>query len=308
MGGEIGVASAEGQGSTFSVVLPLADGKAPPEVLQVALEPHSHRLRVLCAEDFPTNQIIIRMMLEDLGHQVDIADNGLLAVEACARTRYDLVLMDGRMPEMDGASATRLIRAGGPPEAPVQDRDLMIVALTANASEEDRIRYLGSGMDDFLTKPIEESALHCQLSRAIARQRQRGIPMTPMGELARPPTTLELDAMFGVSTGPAAVPAAVSTRAALRSTDLKARMRAAFANDVPSRRADLEAAVAARDHEAAGRLLHGIKGSAAYLDAAELHKLCGELETAADARHWTLIQEGLPRLRDLLDLFVPAPV
>jgi HPt (histidine-containing phosphotransfer) domain-containing protein len=99
----------------------------------------------------------------------------------------------------------------------------------------------------------------------------------------------------------------VSHSAAMRSADLKARMRAAFANDVPSRRADLEAAVASRDHEAAGRLLHGIKGSAAYLDAGELHKLCGELEIAADARHWTLIQEGLPRLRDLLDLFVPSP-
>jgi signal transduction histidine kinase/ligand-binding sensor domain-containing protein/DNA-binding response OmpR family regulator len=307
MGGEISVDSVEGQGSTFSVVLPLADGKAPPDVVQVTLEPHSHRLRVLCAEDFPTNQIIIRMMLEDLGHEVDIADNGLLAVEACARTRYDLILMDGRMPEMDGASATRLIRAGGPPEAPVQDRELMIVALTANASEEDRIRYLGSGMDDFLSKPIDETALHCQLTRAIERQRQRGIAMAPMGELTRAPSTQELDAMFGVLTGPTTLAVAASNNAALRSTDLKARMRAAFANDLPSRRVELEAAVAARDHDAAGRLLHGIKGSAAYLDAVELHKLCGELEMAADACHWTLIQEGLPRLRDLLDLFAPSP-
>ena len=64
------------------------------------------------------------------------------------------------MPELDGASATRMIRAGGPAEAPVLDRDLMIIALTANASEEDRARYLACGMDDFLTKPIDEAALH----------------------------------------------------------------------------------------------------------------------------------------------------
>ncbi|MFL6658710.1 MAG: two-component regulator propeller domain-containing protein [Massilia sp.] len=306
MGGEISVHSVEGKGSTFSVVLPLADGKAPPEVQQITLEPHSHRLRVLCAEDFPTNQIIIRMMLEDLGHEVDIADNGLLAVEACVRTRYDLILMDGRMPEMDGASATRLIRAGGAPEAPVQDRELMIVALTANASEEDRIRYLGSGMDDFLSKPIDEAALHCQLSRAIERQRLRGIEMMPMAPPERGPTTAELDAMFGVFTGAAPPLLASSSDAALRSTDLRARMRAAFANDLPSRRADLEAAIVRRDHDTAGRLLHGIKGSAAYLDAAELHKLASELEIAADAEHWTLIDEGMPRLRDLLDLFAPA--
>jgi signal transduction histidine kinase/ligand-binding sensor domain-containing protein/CheY-like chemotaxis protein/HPt (histidine-containing phosphotransfer) domain-containing protein len=307
MGGEISVQSSEGAGSTFSVVLPLADGVAPPEVQPVTLEPHSHRLHVLCAEDFPTNQIIIRMMLEDLGHEVDIADNGLLAVEACARTRYDLILMDGRMPEMDGATATRLIRAGGPPGAPVRDAELMIVALTANASEEDRIRYLASGMDDFLSKPIDETALHTQLSRAIERQRRRGVAMIPMGRFERAPSTVELDAMFGVFTGPSALSVTTPANPALRSTDLKARMRAAFANDVPSRRADLEAAVAARDNDAAGRLLHGIKGSAAYLDAVELHKLCSELETAADACHWTLIDEGLPRLRELLGLFTPSP-
>jgi hypothetical protein len=103
MGGDIGVASEEGAGSCFSFVLPLADGVAPAQPEQLPRLPHSHRLKVLCAEDFPTNQIIIRMMLEELGHQVDIADNGVLAL-APARTRYDLILMDGRMPELDGAA------------------------------------------------------------------------------------------------------------------------------------------------------------------------------------------------------------
>jgi signal transduction histidine kinase/ligand-binding sensor domain-containing protein/DNA-binding NarL/FixJ family response regulator/HPt (histidine-containing phosphotransfer) domain-containing protein len=306
MGGEISVDSRDGEGSVFSVVLPLADGVAPPEVEHVTLEPHSHRLNVLCAEDFPTNQIIIRMMLEDLGHKVDIADNGALAVAACARNRYDLILMDGRMPEMDGATATRLIRAGGPPEAPVRDADLMIVALTANASEEDRNRYLASGMDDFLSKPIDETALHLQLSRAIERQLRRGLDMEPLMQPARPrpPSTLELDAMFGVFTGPTPLAVAAAQNADRRGGELKTRMRAAFANDVPSRRADLEAAVAARDSDTAGRLLHGIKGSAAYLEATELHGLCGELEAAADRGQWALVADGMPRLRQLLEQFV----
>ncbi|MES2320976.1 MAG: two-component regulator propeller domain-containing protein [Pseudomonadota bacterium] len=309
MGGEINVASSIGQGSTFSVILPLADGVAPPVVVAAPLEPHSHRLHVLCAEDFPTNQIIIRMMLEDLGHKVDIADNGVLAVAACAQTRYDLILMDGRMPEMDGATATRLIRAGGPPEAPVQDQDLMIVALTANASEEDRNRYLGSGMDDFLSKPIDEAALHVQLTRAIERQARRGIAMAPMVESpARAPSTSELDAMFGVFTGPTPMSVAAAHNAERRQSDLKTRMRAAFANDLPSRRADLELAVASLDHEVAARLLHGIKGSAAYLDATELHELCGELEIAADQQRWPDIVVSLPRLRDLLGEFTASAV
>ncbi len=306
MDGSIAVDSREGAGSTFSVLLPLPDGVAPPLVPHVPREPHSHRLRVLCAEDFPTNQIIIRMMLEELGHLVDIADNGVLAVAACARTRYDLILMDGRMPEMDGASATRLIRAGGPIEAPVRDQELMIIALTANASEEDRSRYLACGMDAFLTKPIDEAALHYHLSRAIERQLQRGIALAPMAEPpgASAPSTSELDAMFGVVTGPAA-PA--GRQGARHEADLKTRMRAAFASDVPHRRADLEAAIQAQDHESAGRLLHGIKGSAAYLEAAELHRLCDELESAADAREWARILGALPDLQRLLGECAAAP-
>jgi CheY-like chemotaxis protein/HPt (histidine-containing phosphotransfer) domain-containing protein len=305
MGGSISVASEQGAGSCFSFVLPLADGVAPVVVPQVPRAPHSHRLKVLCAEDFPTNQIIIRMLLEELGHQVDIADNGVLALAACARTRYDLILMDGRMPELDGADATRMIRAGGPAGAPVRDRDLMIIALTANASEEDRARYLASGMDDFLSKPIDEAALHAQISRAIERQQRRGIELAPMppAGAARAPVTAELDAMFGVLTGPAPLALAAPQNAGRRNTDLKARMRIAFAGDLPGRRGELEQAIAGEDRDCAARLLHGLKGSAAYLDATELHLLCGELELAADQCQWGMVTAALPRLRRLLDAF-----
>jgi HPt (histidine-containing phosphotransfer) domain-containing protein len=80
-------------------------------------------------------------------------------------------------------------------------------------------------------------------------------------------------------------------------------MRIAFAGDLPGRRAELEQAIAGADHDGAARLLHGIKGSAAYLEATELRLLCGELELAADQRHWGVLQAALPRLRRLLDDF-----
>ncbi|MYM32559.1 response regulator [Duganella sp. CY15W] len=300
MGGSINAVSTPGEGSTFMFELPLPNGVAPPVVPHVPREPHSHQLKVLCAEDFPTNQIIIRMMLEDLGHKVDIAANGALAVKACSLTRYDLILMDGRMPEMDGASATRLIRSGGPDVAPVRDQELMIIALTANASEEDRSRYLASGMDDFLTKPIDEDKLHFQLSRAIERQLQRGFQLPRMQPRRNPAIgTPELDSMFGVA------PAALETsRLAQHSggpSDLKARLRQAFNQDAPLRLADLEHALAQRDREAAGRLLHGLKGSAGYLEEQELQALCGDLEMEADHGNWPQVESAMPHLRRLLE-------
>jgi len=298
MGGSISAVSTPGVGSTFTFELPLANGVAPPLVQHVPRVPHTHQLKVLCAEDFPTNQIIIRMMLEDMGHKVDIAANGALAVKACALTRYDLILMDGRMPEMDGASATRLIRSGGPVDAPVRDQELMIIALTANASDEDRSRYLASGMDDFLTKPIDEDKLHFQLSRAIERQLQRGFQLPRMqAQRHPPPAASELDAMFGVA------PAAPEPSRAAQpggAGDLRARLRAAFNQDAPLRLADLEHALEQQDREMAGRLLHGLKGSAGYLEEQELHILCGDLEMEADHGNWQQVRAAMPQLRRLL--------
>jgi CheY-like chemotaxis protein len=237
-------------------------------------------------------------MLEELGHEVDVVENGLLAVAACAHTRYDLILMDGRMPEMDGASATRLIRAGGPADLPVLDQHLMIVALTANASEEDRARYLACGMDAFLTKPIDEAQLHFHLTRAIERQLQRGIDLAPMPAAA--PSTADLDAMFGVFTGPPSLSVAAARNEGRRAADLKGRLRSAFQADLPRRRAELDAALASGDLAAAGRLLHGMRGSAGYLEEGELYRLCGELERDADAGRLEQVRAKLPRLLELL--------
>ncbi|MFC5512231.1 two-component regulator propeller domain-containing protein [Massilia jejuensis] len=299
MGGTIDVTSVEGKGSNFSFVLPLATGVEPPPLEHAPRMPHTHRLRVLCAEDFATNQIIARMLIEEMGHQIEVVENGALAVAACARTRFDIILMDGRMPDIDGATATRLIRAGGTLDAPVLDPQLMIVALTANASDEDRIRYLACGMDGFLSKPIDAAALHYQLSRAIERQLQRGIALPPLHPSA--PSMAELDAMFGVAEPAVALPAPD------RAADLHARMRAAFGADLPRRRAELRGAVEQGETEAAARVLHGLRGSAAHLGAAELGALCAALESAAEGGRHGELRSALPRLDALLDRFEQLP-
>jgi HPt (histidine-containing phosphotransfer) domain-containing protein len=85
---------------------------------------------------------------------------------------------------------------------------------------------------------------------------------------------------------------------------LKLRLRDAFVADLPARLRELDHALSSADADAAGRLFHGMKGSAAYLDEAELHALCGELERAADRAMWPAIRAKLPRLRQLLDHIV----
>jgi len=193
------------------------------------------------------------------------------------------------------------------------------VALTANASSEDRARYLACGMDAFLTKPIDEAALHLQLARAIERQLQRGfvLPLieegavaaapaapapagptpaapTPAAPTPAAPTPAALDALFGV-----AAPAPPVARA----DNLGLRLRAAFCNDLPRRRAELDAALASDDFEAAGRILHGLRGSATYLAEPALETLCAELEAAADGRDPQRLRAGLPVLASFLDAF-----
>ncbi len=247
------------------------------------------------------------MMVEDMGHTIDVVENGALAVAACARTAYDIVLMDGRMPEIDGATATRLIRAGGTFDAPVLDPRIMIVALTANASDEDRDRYLACGMDAFLAKPIDEAALHRQLGLAIERQLARGIALAPMdapAPVTEPaPSTAALDALFGIAPGeapPAAPPAPLPAR---RAGQLQARLCAAFAADLPRRRQELRAAIDGNDDEACARVLHGLRGSAGHLGAGELAVLCARLEKAVDGGRRDELLAGLARLDALLDAF-----
>lgn len=106
-------------------------------------------LHILVAEDNPVNQMIARKMLEKLGCSVVTVDNGIKALEALDQKRFDLVLMDCMMPEMDGYEATRQIRASGKLNA-----DIPIIAFTANEAESDRQICEQAGMNDFIHKPV----------------------------------------------------------------------------------------------------------------------------------------------------------
>ncbi len=131
-------------------------------------------LRVLVVEDNQVNQLLTTVLLAKAGHRVDVAANGLEAIEAVAARPYDLALMDIQMPEMDGVEATRRIRA-----MPGDVAALPIIAMTANAMKGDRERLLAAGMNDYVSKPIDK----LQLFRAMARCTGAAVP----GEAEAPP-------------------------------------------------------------------------------------------------------------------------
>jgi signal transduction histidine kinase/DNA-binding response OmpR family regulator len=139
-------------------------GSAPATPAQAPAP--ARRARLLLVEDNPVNQRLALILLEKLGHQVDTAENGAAALKALARSRYDLVLMDCRMPVMDGYEATRLIRRG---EEGVLDPGIPIIAMTANAMAGDRELVLEAGMDDYLSKPVNPQTLDEMLQRWLAR-------------------------------------------------------------------------------------------------------------------------------------------
>lgn len=174
MGGSISVQSELGQGSTFSLTLPFmiagleesvnaTDGVATSPVLTRPTQ------RILVVEDNPVNQKIALAMLEKLGYRAHAVGNGKEAVEAIGRGRYDIVLMDCQMPEMDGYEASRTIRLaelGGQPA-------VTIIAMTANALKGDREKCLQAGMDDYVTKPIRLPELKGVIEKNLVLSEER---------------------------------------------------------------------------------------------------------------------------------------
>jgi CheY-like chemotaxis protein len=197
LGGEIGVTDTPGEGAEFWFTItatPCEPGtdteSVPTPVPQDQNKSQDQReLRILIAEDNPVNQKVVTWLISGVKCQFDIVENGLEAVAAVARTPYDVVLMDIQMPEMDGITATKRIRA-----LDGEAGKIPIIAMTANTMKGDREKYLAATMNDFVPKPIDQTVLLEAIQRC-APESATIVNTTPAKSPVDPPAnTPALDA------------------------------------------------------------------------------------------------------------------
>ncbi len=280
MGGDIGLESQPGCGSTFRFVLPLraaeGAGPAPERVLPDPSppKPAAARGRVLIAEDSRTNQLVAAAMLRRAGWTVDVVSNGRDAVRRAAETDYALILMDVHMPELDGLSATRRIRALSGPRGEVP-----ILALSGATGEADRRACAQAGMNGFLAKPIDRTTLLDAVEAVLADHR----PSQPQPS---PPAPASPAPSFSDQAGQEDPLIDRAVLSDLRESVEPARLPkllALFAEETEARLARIAQAVAANDLDTLARMAHALKSSAGAFGAAALARAVSALEEEARA-------------------------
>jgi len=291
MGGHIEASSAAGRGSVFACTVFLEPGdptKVPAgrgAAETVADVLADRPLRVLLVEDNILNATVTRLHLSRLGHDLTLAASARDAYARLAETTYDVVLMDIEMPEIDGITATRAIRAGGPEAAPVLDAKVPIVAVTAHAVEDIRQQCLEAGMDGFVTKPINYRTLELALRR---------LDHYPGQDEAPPPAPALSDAAVAVLFDPAAAREAMG----ISWKDYGALSLVSY-GEGRDRLVEMRERLAAGDGARAAIAAHTFKGTAATMGASSCRELGVALEQALRTGNLRQAGELLDRLGPL---------
>ena len=289
MGGSIVVRSQVGVGSCFEVQLPLRSGEAPV-VDAGASTGQLPPLSVLVADDVPQNVELLDLLLQADGHRVRSARNGREALALLADHKFDLVLMDMHMPELDGLGATRAWRTHE------RDAGLVptpVIALTASVQAADRLAAQEAGMDGFATKPVVTAQLFAEMARVL-------------GLLVQAPATRPQELRDGAND-------VVDWDQGLALWKSRERLQAAMANFVRSHAAtplDLADALDRQDTATLAVLAHRIGGAAGNLALPALRLAAQVLERAARAGQPGAMQAGVPALLAQLHAVVailPAP-
>jgi CheY-like chemotaxis protein len=241
--------------------------------------------RILIAQALPVDRDVMLAFLNRLGYRADSVEDGREAVKALQAARYDLVLMDCQMPQMDGYHATRLIRDLA---AKALHPRTPIVALAAGDMAADREKCIQAGMDDCLSKPVLPDALDRVLDKWLCRPPRTETPHPPAPEqaleLGRP--VFEHEDLMRRLGGNKALAGMVAN---------------AFLEVVPSQLSNLRRQLTVRDVQGGRREAHTMKGAAANISAPVFRSLALEAEQAAEAGEWSTLEELLARMEYQLD-------
>jgi signal transduction histidine kinase/CheY-like chemotaxis protein/HPt (histidine-containing phosphotransfer) domain-containing protein len=249
-----------------------------PAPLDQQTQMHRHGVRLLVAEDNVVNQQVVLGILGSLGYSADVVANGLEAVEAAARIPYSAILMDCRMPEMDGYTAATTIR-----QSRSESRHTPIIALTADVVSDARAKALAAGMNDYITKPIKADELESALDRWV-------------------PAPAQID-LQNVSIQPSLDNEVFESLKGLESCapGLSRKVVDAFLEDTPRRLKDIEQALLGHSAEKLSLVAHTLRGSASNLGARTFVQICTDLEHSVAGNDWGNCKKLLAALRQELD-------
>ncbi len=286
MGGETGLSSTPGKGSTFWFTARLQRGRGAVTVssgstrhnVEQLLRSRSDSRKILLVEDNPVNQEVAIGLLRSVGFGVDLAENGQEAVDCVQRNRYDLILMDMQMPVMDGLQATRLIRAM--PDA----AELPILAMTANAFDEDKRRRAEAGMNDHLAKPFEPTQLYSMVLRWLP---DIDIPAEEIDAvLSQQPEPERESSLLEGEMALASFPG-IDTRQGIRNVggrrDAYSRLLVTFVERHAEDMIRLGDQLSVGDHDTARRTAHSLKGAAGAIGLTRVQPASARLEQAIAA-------------------------